>query len=229
MRTLLILVLSVSLLPTLSRAQSSAVASAAYQEGASLYIAEDYDAALAAVRRGLRAEPNNGRLKDLRDLLLQEQQQQNSSGSKSEEEEEEKEQEGQQDQQEGEQDQQQQDGEQNQDGQQQDGQQPQDQEEGQQQNQNNPEQGEEEREGEKEEAGAEENPNETQAEGNESQEEDPDQAMSREELQKRLEELGLTPEKAQMILDAMQANEIQYLQQMKRNSNREVDPRKPDW
>jgi Ca-activated chloride channel homolog len=45
----------------------------------------------------------------------------------------------------------------------------------------------------------------------------------------QLKELNISPEKAQMILDAMKNNEVQYLQQSKRKSLTPKDPTKPDW
>ena len=194
------------------------VAYDAYHQGAGLYIQERYGEALRAVERGLQAEPNNQRLKDLRDLLQQEQQQQQGGGSSEDQEKQEQ----QQNQQNGEQSEQQ-----DENGEQQDSQQNQQQEPGEQnpdqqnpEEQENPEEtGQDPQEQEQTEAGEEE------AE----QEEQEGQPMSEEELRKRLEEMGLTPEKAQMILDAMQANEVQYLQQLKRQSKRRQDPRKPDW
>jgi outer membrane biosynthesis protein TonB len=45
----------------------------------------------------------------------------------------------------------------------------------------------------------------------------------------KLEELNLTEEKARMILEAMKNNEIQYIQQNKRNATKKPDSNKPDW
>ncbi len=45
----------------------------------------------------------------------------------------------------------------------------------------------------------------------------------------KLEELNLTEEKAQMILEAMKNNEIQYIQQNTRKATKKQDSNKPDW
>jgi hypothetical protein len=41
--------------------------------------------------------------------------------------------------------------------------------------------------------------------------------------------MNLTPEKAQMILEAMKNSEIQYIQQNKRKPSKKQDSSKPDW
>lgn len=45
----------------------------------------------------------------------------------------------------------------------------------------------------------------------------------------QLKELNISPEKAQMILDAMKNSEVQYLQQNQRRVSKPKDPSKPDW
>ena len=47
--------------------------------------------------------------------------------------------------------------------------------------------------------------------------------------QEKLAEMNISPEKAQMILEAMQNGEIQYIQQQKRKSTEKQDKGKPDW
>lgn len=49
------------------------------------------------------------------------------------------------------------------------------------------------------------------------------------DLDKKLEEMKITPEKAKMILEAMKNQEIQYLQQNKRKATKPKDKSKPDW
>jgi Ca-activated chloride channel family protein len=49
------------------------------------------------------------------------------------------------------------------------------------------------------------------------------------DVRKKLQELNLSPEKAQMILDAMKNQEQQYLQQNKRKATKPKDKGKPDW
>lgn len=52
---------------------------------------------------------------------------------------------------------------------------------------------------------------------------------SGDETEKRLQEMNISPEKARMLLEAMRSNEIQYLQQKKRQSTRRPKSNKPDW
>ncbi len=49
------------------------------------------------------------------------------------------------------------------------------------------------------------------------------------DLEKKLKDMKITPEKAQMILEAMKNQEIQYLQQNKRKATKPKDKSKPDW
>ena len=43
------------------------------------------------------------------------------------------------------------------------------------------------------------------------------------------EQYRLIKEKAEMILEALKNNEVQYLQQLKRKTSKKVDKSKPDW
>ncbi|MES2732775.1 MAG: hypothetical protein V4714_13545 [Bacteroidota bacterium] len=45
----------------------------------------------------------------------------------------------------------------------------------------------------------------------------------------KLKQMNLTEEKARMILDAMKNNEVQYLQQRRREKTQKTDKGKPDW
>lgn len=45
----------------------------------------------------------------------------------------------------------------------------------------------------------------------------------------KLEEMNISEEKAQMILEALKNNEIQYIQQQKRKATQPKDSGKPDW
>lgn len=49
------------------------------------------------------------------------------------------------------------------------------------------------------------------------------------EVEKRLQEMNISPEKARMMLEAMKSNEIQYLQQKQRQPARRQKSDKPDW
>ena len=103
--------------------------------------------------------------------------------------------------------------------------------ENQQESQENQQEGEEQQkqesssqEGEKQEDG--EKQDETSSEEKEQQGEQKESAE--EQLAKKLEDMNLSEEKANMILDALRNNELQYIQQLKRRSSR---PRKTekDW
>ncbi|MCX2746068.1 hypothetical protein OO013_19475 [Mangrovivirga sp. M17] len=48
-------------------------------------------------------------------------------------------------------------------------------------------------------------------------------------LREKLKEMNMSEEKAQMILEALQNNEVQYLKQMQRKSTKDKDDDKPDW
>ena len=69
-------------------------------------------------------------------------------------------------------------------------------------------------------------PPETRAEGKEKPGEKPEE---RQVTREKLREMNLTEEKARMILDAMKTNEIQYLQQRRREKTQRTDKNKADW
>ncbi len=48
-------------------------------------------------------------------------------------------------------------------------------------------------------------------------------------IKDKLEEMNISPEKAEMILEAMKNNEKQYVQQNKRKATKRKDSDKPDW
>ena len=48
-------------------------------------------------------------------------------------------------------------------------------------------------------------------------------------IEEKLKEINLSKEKAEMILEALKNNEVQYLQQLKRKTSKKVDKSKPDW
>lgn len=50
-----------------------------------------------------------------------------------------------------------------------------------------------------------------------------------EQMQQKLEEMNISEEKAQMILEAMRNNEVQYLQQQRRKATKRPESGKPDW
>lgn len=65
--------------------------------------------------------------------------------------------------------------------------------------------------------------------GEESEQEQQDQQNQEMNTRKKLEEMNISEEKAQMILEAMKNNEIQYIQQQKRKATKRPDSGKPDW
>tara|TARA_Y100001936_G_scaffold123060_1_gene120260 strand:+ start:2212 stop:2985 length:774 start_codon:yes stop_codon:yes gene_type:complete len=48
-------------------------------------------------------------------------------------------------------------------------------------------------------------------------------------VEEKLKEINMTKEKAEMILDALNNNEFQYIQQLKRKPSKKKDKNKPDW
>ncbi|WP_027001471.1 hypothetical protein [Hugenholtzia roseola] len=74
---------------------------------------------------------------------------------------------------------------------------------------------------------AKEEPEDKEAEQNQKGDAQDGQEMKSAEDQ--LKELNISPEKAQMILDAMKNSEVQYLQQNQRKVTKPRDPSKPDW
>ena len=49
------------------------------------------------------------------------------------------------------------------------------------------------------------------------------------DIKDKLKEMNISPEKAEMILEALKNNEIQYVQQNKRKATKRKDSDKPDW
>lgn len=66
---------------------------------------------------------------------------------------------------------------------------------------------------------------EQQNEGEQNEEQENQQPGTKE----KLEEMNISEEKAQMILEAMKNNEFQYIQQRKRKPTQRQDPNAPDW
>ena len=50
-----------------------------------------------------------------------------------------------------------------------------------------------------------------------------------ESLEEKLKKINMSKKKAEMILDALNNNEFQYIQQLKRNPKKKKDNNKPDW
>ena len=55
------------------------------------------------------------------------------------------------------------------------------------------------------------------------------QKQENQTIEEKLKEINISKEKAEMILEALKNNEIQYLQQLKRKTSKKVDKSKPDW
>lgn len=168
------------------------------------FIDGDTKTALNTVNRGLDRYPNDDKLKKLRDELMKQQEQEQQ----------------QQEQQQQEEQQQQQQEQQNE---QQQNQQDQNQEKKDQEQQNQEEQQKDQEQKEEE--------KEQKPEDAEQQEKDQEQ-KEKDEMEKfleKLQEMKISREKAEMILEAMKNNEIQYVQQNKRKAQKRKDRSKPDW
>lgn len=61
------------------------------------------------------------------------------------------------------------------------------------------------------------------------QQQQPEEEDPMEKLMEKLKEMNIPLEKAQMILEAMKNNEIQYVQQKKRKASKPRNSDKPDW
>ncbi|MEQ8239034.1 MAG: hypothetical protein RIA69_07460 [Cyclobacteriaceae bacterium] len=71
---------------------------------------------------------------------------------------------------------------------------------------------------------------EEQQQGEESKEEgEENKEAPKPSTQQKLEDMNISEEKARMILEAMQNNEIQYIQQQRRKPTKPIDSDKPDW
>lgn len=193
----------------LTSSEAPALKSVAYQQlGVLASGQKKYPEALAALKESLKANPNNEDARydyELVKKLLeqqQEQEQQNQEDQKPKDQQEESKEDQEKQKQEG--DQQKEEGEQGED---QEGE-PQDQQSGEQEPQDAKEQ--EGQEGE-------------QSEG------EKDQEQSSSPVSDKLKEMNISEEKAQMILEAMRNNEMQYIQQNRRKPQKPRDRTKPDW
>lgn len=174
-------------------------AEGAFHAAANQFIAGQQQEAQQTVEQGLRQYPNDAKLQALHQKLQQQQQQ---NKNKKQEQEEEQDQQSQQQQQDAGGEQSEEDL--NQQGEQKD----------QQGDQQKPQEQEQQREAGEGEEG----------EAQETQARDPQG-----EVEKRLQEMNISPEKAKMMLEAMKSNEIQYLQQKQRQPARRQKSDKPDW
>ena len=70
---------------------------------------------------------------------------------------------------------------------------------------------------------------EQQNQENKDQQNQENKEQQNQTVEEKLKEINISKEKAEMILEALKNNEIQYLQQLKRKSSKKVDKSKPDW
>lgn len=172
----------------------------AFHAAANHYIAGQQQEALKTVERGLRQYPNDAKLQALHQKLQQQQQQQNKNQEQNKSEK---------------QDQQ--------------SQQQQKSAGGQQSEEDLNQQGEQKKQpGDQQKQ----DPNQQQqreSDDGEGKEQQMQAADPNGEVEKRLQEMNISPEKAKMILEAMKSNEIQYLQQKQRQPARRQKSNKPDW
>jgi Ca-activated chloride channel homolog len=64
---------------------------------------------------------------------------------------------------------------------------------------------------------------------NEEEEKADENEQRNQDIEQKLQEMNISPEKAEMILEAMKNGEIQYIQQQKRKPTEKPDKGKPDW
>lgn len=194
------------LLPGLAVAQGS-LAEAKFHEGSNLFINGNPEAALSSVNQGLNSDPQNEKLKALKKLL--EEQKKKDEEKKKKEEQQKKQEQKNKEQQDKNND------EKKHDKQKQEEQQKKDQEKKEQE--------------EKEKKDQEKKEQEKKEQEEKDEQEQKDKKDFDPEVKNRLEEMKMDPEKARMLLEAMRNQEIQYLQQQKREENKRRDPSKPDW
>ncbi len=74
------------------------------------------------------------------------------------------------------------------------------------------------------------NKSESQEEKKQNEQSKNDQKRSKEEsIEEKLKKINMTKKKAEMILNALNNNEFQYIQQLKRKPSKKTDKTKPDW
>ncbi len=201
---LTIVLFFLALLPSLCFGQGSQ-AELKFHEGSNLYINGNPQQALSAVQEGLKAEPGNRKLQALKKLL---------EDQKKEEEQKKKEEQ-----------------QKNQDKKDQQNKDKKEQENKDKQDQQKKDQEKKEQEQKEKEQKEREEKEEQQKdqEEKEQQEKEKDKKNFDPEVEDKLKEMQIDPEKARMLLEAMRNQEIQYLQQRKREQTKRRDPSKPDW
>ncbi len=72
--------------------------------------------------------------------------------------------------------------------------------------------------------------NQNQEEKNENDKSENDQRKNKDEsVEEKLKKINMSKKKAEMILNALNNNEFQYIQQLKRKPSKKSDKTKPDW
>ena len=78
--------------------------------------------------------------------------------------------------------------------------------------------------------GKEDKNNQNQDEQKQNKENEKNEKKSKEEsVEEKLKKINMTKKKAEMILNALNNNEFQYIQQLKRKPSKKTDKSKPDW
>ena len=78
--------------------------------------------------------------------------------------------------------------------------------------------------------GKEDKNNQKQDEQKQNKENEKNEKKSKEEsVEEKLKKINMTKKKAEMILNALNNNEFQYIQQLKRKPSKKTDKSKPDW
>ncbi len=75
----------------------------------------------------------------------------------------------------------------------------------------------------------EENKNDNEQKKNDNQKQEKQNDGKEESIEQKLKQINMTKKKAEMILDALNNNEFQYIQQLKRKPSKKLDKNKPDW
>jgi len=75
----------------------------------------------------------------------------------------------------------------------------------------------------------EENKNDNEEKKNDNQKQEKQNDGKEESIEQKLKQINMTKKKAEMILDALNNNEFQYIQQLKRKPSKKLDKNKPDW
>lgn len=185
------------------------LAESKFHEGSQYYINGNRDAALASVTQGLRTDPGNQKLTELKKLLEEDKKKQEQEKKDKEQ----KEKQDKKDQQKKEQDKK-------------------DQEKKEQEKKDKDSKDSKEEKDSKDKKEQEEKEKKEQ-EKKEQEKKDKDAKEKKEDIppsvSDKLKEMNMSEEKAKMILEAMKNQEIQYLQQNKRKATKPKDKGKPDW